>query len=206
MGTVETVEAVVAPVLSSLGIELVDVESHPGHLVVTIERRQGLDVDAISRATNAVSHALDDADAVPGGRYELEVTSPGLERPLKRPEHFQRHVGSEIALRLRAGVAPEGSERRLAGLLAAAGDTAFVLRRPTGEEQEIDYGDLERAHTVFDWRAALAESPSPERRPRREGRPTAAERSRAATARGTTTEHAKPPRPTDDDPHVTENP
>lgn len=207
MGTVETIEAVVAPVLSGLGIELVDVESHPGHLVVTIEREEGLDLGAISRATNAVSRALDEADAVPGGRYELEVTSPGLERPLKRPEHFRRHVGSEIALRLRAGVAPEGGERRLGGLLASAGDASFCLLRPSGEEQEIAYADLERAHTVFDWRAALAETRTPERRPRREGRPSAADRSRAATAaRGAAAHHRSDrTRPTDADRHVTEN-
>ena len=74
MNTAETVERVVAPVLSTLGIELVDVESHPGHLRVTIDRSSGLDLAAISQATTAVSHALDEADAVPGGRYELEVS------------------------------------------------------------------------------------------------------------------------------------
>ncbi len=207
MGTVETVESVVAPILSTLGIELVDVESHPGHLVVTIERPEGLDVDALSRATNAVSHALDEADAVPGGRYELEVTSPGLERPLKRPEQFRRHIGSEVAVRLRAGVALIGGERRLGGRLVSAGDTSFVLLSSDGEEQAIPYGDLERAHTVFDWRAALAESPTPERRPRREGRPSASERSRAATAARGGAAHHRPDRqrPTDADPHVTEN-
>ena len=76
MNTSETVERVVAPVLSNLGIELVDVESHPGHVTVTIDRIAGLDVAAISQATAAVSHALDEADAVPGGRYELEGHEP----------------------------------------------------------------------------------------------------------------------------------
>jgi ribosome maturation factor RimP len=112
MNTADAVEAVVAPVLSVLGIELVDVESHPGHVKVTIDRSAGLDLGALTEATAAVSHALDEADPVPGGRYELEVTSPGVERRLRKPEHFARFVGTEIAVRLRAG-GQAGGRRRL---------------------------------------------------------------------------------------------
>jgi len=181
MNTAETVERVVAPVLSNLGIELVDVESHPGHLRVTIDRTAGLDLAAISEATAAVSHALDEADAVPGGRYELEVSSPGVERRLRRPEHFARFVGSEIAVRLRAGATDDG-ERRFEGQLAAADEVGIVLEVPAASGQRrIRYSDLERAHTVFDWRAALANAPLPERPKRRQARPSAADRSRAAT-------------------------
>lgn len=227
MNTTETVERVVAPVLSDLGIELVDVESHPGHLKVTIDREAGLDLAAISRATAAVSHALDDADAVPGGRYELEVTSPGVERRLRRPEHFTKFVGSEIAVRLRPGIADDG-ERRFEGQLAAADEKGIVLAlAATGGERRIRYSDLERAHTVFDWRAALASAPATERPNRREARPSAAERSRAAAearraasavpapARGAAGQHTRPTdatanraqrqlQTTDDDRHVTE--
>ncbi|MGO8876850.1 MAG: ribosome maturation factor RimP [Acidimicrobiales bacterium] len=230
MNTTETVERVVAPVLSDLGIELVDVESHPGHLKVTIDREAGLDLAAISRATAAVSHALDEADAVPGGRYELEVTSPGVERRLRRPEHFAKFVGSEIAVRLRPGVADDG-ERRFEGQLAAADEKGIVLAlAATGGERRLRYSDLERAHTVFDWRAALASAPSPERPNRREARPSAAERSRAAAearraasvaaapATGAAGQPARRPsnatanraqrqlQTTDDDRHVTETP
>ncbi|MGD0594213.1 MAG: ribosome maturation factor RimP [Acidimicrobiales bacterium] len=233
MNTAETVERVVAPVLSTLGIELVDVESHPGHLRVTIDRSSGLDLAAISQATTAVSHALDEADAVPGGRYELEVSSPGLERRLRRPEHFARFVGTEIAVRLRPGVAEDG-ERRVEGQLVAADEAGIELELASpGGKRRIRYGDLERAHTIFDWRAALASAPSTERANRRQARPSAAERSRAAAAARTagaahtTAEPATSPaatdnrrRPsttsndrtrrqattTDDDRHVTETP
>jgi ribosome maturation factor RimP len=180
MNTADAVEAVVAPVLSDLGIELVDVESHPGHVKVTIDRSSGLDLGALTEATAAVSHALDEADPVPGGRYELEVTSPGVERRLRKPEHFTRFVGTEIAVRLRAGVATDG-ERRVEGRLAGADDSGIVLELPgSGGERRLPYGDVERAHTVFDWRAALASAPSPERPKRRDSKPSAADRSRAA--------------------------
>ncbi len=180
MSTAETVERVVAPVLLPLGIELVDVESHPGHLKITIDRSSGLDLAAIGQATGAISHALDAADAVPGGRYELEVSSPGVERRLRRPDHFARHVGSVVALRLRPG-AVEGAERRIEGELLSADELGIVVAVPPGRDaQSFAYEDLERAHTVFDWRAALAEAPDHERVDRRAARPSPAERSRAS--------------------------
>lgn len=225
MSTTETVEQLVAPLLSALGIELVDVESHPGHLKITIDRKPRLDLGAISEATAAVSHALDEADAVPGGRYELEVSSPGVEHRLRRPEHFARFVGSEIAVRLRAGAGHDG-ERRFEGQLSSADATGIVIESPSqgAGPIRIPYDDLERAHTVFDWRAALASAPSPPpRHERRDARPSAADRSRAAAAARTTSPrapgakrtgeathraHARPvptgPTMTDDDRHVTE--
>jgi ribosome maturation factor RimP len=227
MNTAETVERVVAPVLLDLGMELVDVESHPGHLRVTIDCTSGLNVAAISQATAAVSHALDEADAVPGGRYELEVSSPGVERRLRRPEHFARFVGSQIAVRLRAGVADDG-ERRLEGQLAACDEAGIILELPDpAGSRRIAYTDLERAHTTFDWRAALASAPPAERPKRRETRPSAADRSRAAAQARNATSASVSTRPvaeghrpsgaaaertqrkpttTDDDQHVTENP
>jgi len=195
MSTTETVEELVAPVLSALGIELVDVESHPGHLKLTIDREPPLDIGAISGATAAVSHALDEADAVPGGRYELEVSSPGVERRLRRPEHFARFVGSEIAVRLRAGAGCDG-ERRFVGRLIAADATGITLEPSAAQmsERRLSYDDLERAHTVFDWRAALASAPSPaERHERRNVRPSAADRSRAAAAARTPSRPAAEP-------------
>jgi len=171
MNTAETVERVVAPVLSTLGIELVDVESHPGHLRVTIDRSSGLDLAAISQATTAVSHALDEADAVPGGRYELEVSSPGLERRLRRPEHFARFVGTEIAVRLRPGVAEDG-ERRVEGQLVAADEAGIELElaSPGGN------GGSATATSSAPTRSSTGGPPL--RAPRRPSAPTAARRAR----------------------------
>jgi ribosome maturation factor RimP len=197
MSTTETIERLVAPLLSALGIELVDVESHPGHLKITIDREPRLDLGALSEATAAVSHALDEADAVPGGRYELEVSSPGVERRLRRPEHFARFVGTEIAVRLRAGVGRDG-ERRFEGVLTAADETGIVVEVASAGDgpRRLSYDDLERAHTVFDWRAALASAPpAAPRHQRRDARPSAADRSRAAaearTAPGSALERSR---------------
>jgi len=187
MGTVEAVERAITPVLSSLELELVDVEAHGGQVKVTIDRSPSLDLDSLTKATAAVSQALDAADAVPGGRYELEVSSPGLERRLRRPDHFQRFVGSAVAVVLKAGSASAeaGAPRRFEARLAGADGAGIVVEGPDQPEdgRRIPYGDIDRAHTVFDWRAALASSPSsPPRSERKASRPTAADRSRAAAA------------------------
>lgn len=154
MGRSEELERVVAPVLEPAGIELVDLEVRPGSLRITLDRDGGLDLEAIGTASAAISRALDTADAVPGGAYELEVSSPGLERRLRLPEHFRRQVGAEVSVRTKPGV--EG-ERRVDGRLVAADDDGVVVETalPAGR-RTIAYDDIERARTVFDWKAALS--------------------------------------------------
>ncbi|HLI45250.1 MAG TPA: ribosome maturation factor RimP [Acidimicrobiales bacterium] len=155
MGTIDRVERVVAPVVASSGLELVDVETRPGTVRVTVDRAGGVDLDTLGAVTGAISRALDEHDVVPGGRYELEVSSPGVERRLRRPDHFRAHVGASVAVRTRAGV---DGLRRLEGVLTEAGEETFRLEGEAipGGARELSYGDVERAHTVFDWRAALA--------------------------------------------------
>ncbi len=155
MSTMEKVERVVAPVVRSSGLELVDVEVQSGTVRITVDRPGGVDLDAIGSATSAISRALDDADAVPGGRYELQVSSPGLERRLRRPEHFQAQIGAMVSIRTKPGT--EG-DRRIEGLIAAADEKAVRIDGDSlpGGHRTLSYGEVERAHTIFDWRAALA--------------------------------------------------
>jgi ribosome maturation factor RimP len=140
------------PVLAPLDLELFDVELHGRTLQVTVEGRAGLDLDTIAEASRAISRLLDARDELaPPGPYELEVTSPGLERRLRRPEHFARAVGEQVALRTVPGTP---GERRVEGVLVAAGEEAVVVAGPAGERR-LTYSEIERARTVFDWRSAL---------------------------------------------------
>lgn len=135
-------EELVEPVLAADGLELVDVRYGGGTLQVFVDRPGGVDLDTLSDVTRRVSRLLDEHDPVPG-RYTLEVSSPGLERPLRRPEHFRRFVGREIKVKTQPGV--EG-ERREQGCLEAADDEGIVVNG-----RRLAYGDIERAHTVFAW-------------------------------------------------------
>ncbi len=163
MGTAERVEHVVAPVVASCGLDLVDLEVGSGRLRVTVEREGGVDLEAIGAATSAISRALDDSDPVPGGSYELEVSSPGLERRLRRPEHFAAQLGARVSVKTKPGT---GGERRLEGTLVSVEGAGFVLEGEMieGGRRHLAFDEVERATTVFDWRAALAGTGAPSAR------------------------------------------
>ncbi len=158
------------PIVESVGLELVDVERRPGVLAVTVDRQGGVDLDALTTANRAVSRALDELDPIPG-RYSLEVSSPGLERPLRTPAHFARAVGETITVKTRPQVT---GERRRRGRLVAADDEGFELDPEPTEDAagsdgattadgsagigtvRLSYRDVDRARTVFEWGSANA--------------------------------------------------
>ncbi len=117
-------------VLQPLGLELYDVEltgaGRTSVLRVLVDREGGVDLDAVSAATQQISPALDRSGAsarLPDG-YSLEVSSPGLERPLRLPAHFRRTVGETISVKYRE---PDGSARRSRGVVVAADDDGVDL-------------------------------------------------------------------------------
>jgi len=91
----ETIVAAVEPVLTPLGLELFDVQftgsGRARTVRVVVDRDGGVDLDAITAASERIQPVLEHLDAL--GPFALEVSSPGLERPLSRPEHFHRAVG-----------------------------------------------------------------------------------------------------------------
>ena len=157
MGIVERVNQLVEPICADLGVDLFDVDHAGGILRVTVEREGGVDIGTISLITRELSRALDHDDPIPG-RYTLEVSSPGLERPLRRQTHFVRSVGQRIKVKTKPHV--EG-ERRLEGTLAAATDDGIQLVGDDGMTRALAYDDIERANTIFEWGPA----PKPGKKP-----------------------------------------
>ena len=145
LDTSEQVRALVEPLLATQGVDVVDVEQLGATLRVTVDRPGGIDLDAVSDATRVVSAALDRHDPLPG-RYTLEVSSPGVERTLRTPDHFQRFVGSTVNVKTRPEV--EG-ERRVEGTLETADDDGVVV-----DGRRLAYDDIEKARTVFVWAPA----------------------------------------------------
>jgi len=144
--TVERVRAVVEPVVAAADLELYDVELAGPILRVLVDKAGGVDLAVLGEVTRRVSEALDAEDPLPG-RYTLEVSSPGLERKLRTPEHFAAALGKQVRVRTVAGT--EG-ERRVEGELTAADEGGVVLATPDGERR-IAYDEVERARTVFEW-------------------------------------------------------
>ena len=133
--TVERVRAVVEPVVAAADLDLYDVELAGGTLRVLVDRAGGVDLSVLGDVTRGVSEALDADDPLPG-RYTLEVSSPGLERKLRTPEHFAAALGKQVRVRTLPGT--EGEAR-----LAADGVTVRCLRRPDGAVPDAeDEADL----------------------------------------------------------------
>lgn len=129
-------------------LEVYDIEVSTGLVRVLVERPGGVDLEALTLANRVVSAALDAKDPIPG-TYNLEVSSPGLERPLRTPDHFARHVGGQVNVKTRAGVP---GERRISGELAAADDGGITVVG-AGGSRRLSYAEIDRARTVFEWGA-----------------------------------------------------
>jgi ribosome maturation factor RimP len=146
----EAVRAAAEPVLSSLGLELVDVEvvgsGRARTLRLTIDREGGIDLETLASANRPVSDALDAVDAL-DGHYTLELSSPGLERPLRRPAEFRRFVGTPVSVKSHEPVA---GARRHRGLLIEA-DEAGIGLEVDGEPRRFSYDAIASARTVFEW-------------------------------------------------------
>ena len=154
MADSDAIATEIGPAIASLDLELYDVEitgtGRARVMRVMIDREGGVDLDAITRATEAILPILDASsiDDTLAGSYTLEVSSPGLERPLRRPEHFRGAVGSTASIKIKAGDTPA---RRIRGVVAAAADDACDVLLASGETEHVTYDEIVQARTVFEW-------------------------------------------------------
>lgn len=143
------VERLVAPSLAATGFEVVRVlfmGQHRPVLQIMIERsdRRALSVDDCAEVSRTVSALLDVEDVIPGS-YTLEVSSPGIDRPLTRPEHFARFAGFEAKLETRFPL--DGRKRFTGRLLGLEGER---VRIATAEgEMALPLADVQRAKLVL---------------------------------------------------------
>lgn len=149
---VEFVEAL-RPVVAANDLEIWDVERSGNSVRVLVDRPGGVDLDSLAALSRAVSDFLDEHDElVPMGRYELDVSSPGVERRLRYPEHFVRCLGQEVAIKTASAV---DGMRRFQGILmdATAEEVHVAGKADDGVEMDVrlPLEAIERAHTVFRW-------------------------------------------------------
>jgi ribosome maturation factor RimP len=138
-------------------LELVDVNLRTAGrqrvLEVILDRPEGgMSMDLITEVSQEISRALDDDDSIQG-RYMLEVSSAGLERPLTRPADYRRFEGRDIQLRLRE---PLAGKKRFEGRIGGAGDESFELELADGGAVEIPFEAVARANLAVDWAQELA--------------------------------------------------
>jgi ribosome maturation factor RimP len=143
-------ETVVRPVIEGAGLDLVEVafrrEGGRRVLRVVVDRDGGVDLDTIAELSEQVSRRLD-LEGFSAGPYALEVSSPGIERPLRSRAEFRRAVGARVKVRT---ISPVDGTTSTSGTLVAADDDGFTVAL-AGGERRVDYEDVASARTVADW-------------------------------------------------------
>lgn len=135
--------AVIERVVEGFGYELVDVErpNNGRHIRVFIDKDNGITVDDCARVSNQLARVF----AVEGIDYDrLEVSSPGLDRPLKRATDFRRFEGAVAKVRLRL---PLEGRRNFVGILRDVGENGFRME-VDGASFSMDYANVEKARLV----------------------------------------------------------
>ena len=182
--TTERLMDVLSPIIATFKVDLVDLEYSGSILRIIIEREGGLDLDVISRLTRQISNYLDENDPI-DGKYTLEVSSPGLERVLRTPQHFIKAIGRTVNIKVDAAV---GGERRFRAVLMAAdldGITVQQLDAKDLVDRRLSYDDVVQCKTIFEWQA----EPKPTIKPRaKPAAKVAAKASKRATRTTTDTD------------------
>lgn len=151
------VEATATPILADLGLEMIDVAlTGPGRapvLSLTVDRPGGgVTVDELQEASTAIETALDIADLLPG-RYRLELSSPGIDRPWKRLDDFKRHAGERAVIKTFAPLAD--GQRRLVGRVSGVENGVIWFTPDAGDPIPLEFSNIASARPEIDWAALL---------------------------------------------------
>lgn len=144
------VDNLLRKIIEDLGYELYDVvyekEGKDYYLRIFIDKDGGIDLNDCETVNNAINDILDEADYIKD-QYFLEVSSPGLERTLRKKEHFIKQIGNEIMVKL---YRPIDKKKEFSGTLTCYNDDSIGLDIQ-GNEIKIDLKDIALAKTIFNW-------------------------------------------------------
>ena len=135
------------PVVNGMGYDLIEIEHFPnpkhGVLRLYIDKEDGITIDDCSDVSRQISALIDVEDPV-RGQFNLEVSSPGMDRPLRKVKDFQRFTGSKVKLKT---IMPFDGQRNFSGKLLEANEESVVIETDT-EEITIPMSALEKARVV----------------------------------------------------------
>lgn len=123
-------------------VELDDLELSGRTVRVIVDAEGGIDLDHITDVSRGVSRLLDENEELVPESYNLEVTSPGLERKLSRPRHFEKSIGRPVRVKTTGGVALQGE-------LTQVDEAGFVVV-DSGVESRVAFSEVAKARTVFE--------------------------------------------------------
>lgn len=144
-------ERFLLPLLEKHQFELVDVEyvkeAGNWYLRAYIDKEGGITVDDCEMISRAFSDWLDKEDFI-SESYIMEVSSPGLGRPLKKDKDFERSLGDEVEIRL---YKPRDKQKEFAGILKAYDKATVTIQLEDGEDQVFDRGEIALIRLAFDF-------------------------------------------------------
>jgi len=144
------VTELVENIIIDLGYDLYDVEylkeGKDYILRITIDNDEGINIEDCEKVSNAINDILDSADYIKD-QYNLEVSSPGLERILKKDKHFEKQIGNEIYIKLYKSV---NGLKEVQGVLKEYSPEKLILD-VKDEKIEIECKDIAIAKTIFNW-------------------------------------------------------
>ncbi len=147
---ISSIRELLEPTLNHMGYEIYSIEqagSSGRTLRVAIDRPEGITIDDCERVSQVVGPLLDQADLVPGGRYDLEVSSPGAERPLRERREYDRFVGHHVNVRFRA--ADGGGEAVIEGDMVSVDNAGIAVRGKRGEVHHLAWEDIVAARLAI---------------------------------------------------------
>lgn len=171
--------SVIEPVVNGLGYELVLLEYAPSRRMGTlrlyidflpekapvdsasareitagVRAPEGIQIEDCERVSREVAATLDVEDPIPSA-YRLEVSSPGLDRPLVTPDHFQRFAGEKVRIEM---MVPVGGQKRFRGILRGTDGRVVMLETETAQQVSLPLADIERARVIPDYERELKNS------------------------------------------------
>lgn len=144
-------EALITPIVDEKGFELVDVEyvkeGSNWYLRAYVDKEGGITINDLESVSRILSDKLDEEDFI-SDAYILEVSSPGLGRPLKKDKDFDRNMGNEIEVHLYRAV---DRQKQLVGLLKAYNADTITIENEDGSETDIDRGNVSLVRPTIDF-------------------------------------------------------
>lgn len=144
-------EQLLEPIVSEQGFEVVDVEyvkeGSNWYLRAYVDKPGGITINDLELVSRALSEKLDEEDFIPDA-YILEVSSPGLGRPLKKEKDFARSLGEEIEVRLYRAV---NKQKEFVGLLKAYDKEGFTIETEDGDEIVFNHSDVALVRLTIDF-------------------------------------------------------
>ena len=151
LSNLERIRFLVEPVLNPMGYEMVDARFLTEHgrriLRLFVDREGGVTISDCERVSREIETMLE-VEGVLGERSILEVSSPGLDRPLTKPEHFQKYAGKMAAVTTAQPIDEYGGRRNYKGLIRSVEDGQVVMEIDR-QEYRVPLGLIEKAHLVF---------------------------------------------------------